>query len=310
MEARCSEALKGVGDKPSIERVIAHTAAKQQRNLTRRQLLALGLAADAIDYRVKIGRLFRSYPGVYTVGAPPVTPHEHAMGAVLACGDRAALSHGSALALWGIWRRWDRPFEVTITADRRPQGVRVHRVRHLDRRDVTRHFGIPVTTLARTLLDQAPRMTPKSLTRAINTGRQNGHVHLDGLADVVGRYPSHPGAAKLKSVLGLCAEKPTRSGFEDDFLDFCRRFGLPTPLTNTVVAGHEVDALFPAERVIVELDSWPFHSSRNSFEGDRRRDTDTLIVDHVTVRLTDERFDGEPEEVAAQLHEILERRRA
>jgi very-short-patch-repair endonuclease len=78
---------------------------------------------------------------------------------------------------------------------------------------------------------------------------------------------------------------------------------------NTFVAGHEVDALFPQEKVIVELDSWGFHRSRTSFEGDRRRDTDTLMADHVTVRLTDERFDGEPREVAAQLHKILEQRR-
>jgi very-short-patch-repair endonuclease len=103
--------------------------------------------------------------------------------------------------------------------------------------------------------------------------------------------------------------RPTRSGFEDDFLEFCRRFGLPTPRVNTVVAGHEVDALFVQERVIVELDSWRFHSSRRSFEDDRKRDADTLMADHVTVRLTDERFDGEPERVADSVHAILEQRR-
>jgi hypothetical protein len=230
------------------------------------------------------------------------------MAAVLACGPGAVLSHGSALCLWGIWKRWDRPFDVTTLVDRRPTGIRVHRVRRLHRRDVTRHLGIPVTTLARALLDQARHMPPKSLTRALNTGRQNGHVDLDALAEVSDRYPRHPGRAKLKAVLGLSGRRPTRSGFEDDFVAFCRQFGLPTPETGVIVAGHEVDALFVEERVIVELDSWLFHSSRTSFEDDRRRDADTLMADHVTVRLTEERFDA-PAELAAELHAILARRR-
>ena len=298
-----------MGDNLGIDKGIAQAAVRQQRNVTRRQLLALGLNDVAISYRVKKGRLYRPHPGVYTVGAPPITPEEHAMAAVLACGARAVLSHGSALALWGIWRRWDRPFDVTVTGDRRPRGIRVHRTPTLDRRDTTRHRGIPVTTLARTLLDMAPSTTPKSLTRAVNTGRQNGHVHLDALAEVVKRHPRHRGAPKLRSVLGLAGQRPTRSGFEDDFLEFCRRFGLPTPEVNTVVAGHEVDALFAEEKVIVELDSWPFHSSRTSFEDDRKRDADTLMADHVTVRLTNERFDGEPEQVADDVQAILAQRR-
>ena len=92
--------------------------------MTRQQLLTLGVPRPSISYRLKAGRLFRTgYPGVYTVGTPPITPHEHAMAAVLACGPDAVLSHGSALSLWGIWKRWDRPFHVTTPHDRRPKDV-------------------------------------------------------------------------------------------------------------------------------------------------------------------------------------------
>src|SRR6516225_986705 len=107
-----------MGDKPNIEVKISQLAARQQRSVTRGQLLAMGLAGTSIDWRLKNCRLYRSHAGVYAVGALPITPEEHAMAAVLACGDRAALSHGSALALWGIWKRWDRPFEVTVAGDR------------------------------------------------------------------------------------------------------------------------------------------------------------------------------------------------
>ena len=90
---------------------------------------------------------------------------------------------------------------------------------------------------------------------------------------------------------------------------FCKRYDLPTPVTNTMVNGREVDALFPAERVIVEIDSWEFHRFRSNFEGDRDRDTDQLAGGYVTIRLTDERVKHTPEQEAERLHKILNDRR-
>jgi hypothetical protein len=289
---------------------ITHIARRQQRNVTRQQLLAIGIPGTSIDYRVRHGRLFPSHRAVYAVGCPPITPQERAMAAVLACGEGAVLSHGSALALWGIWKRWDIPFDVTVELDRRPKGVKVHRHRRtLDRRDTTRHQGIPVTTLARTLLDQAPHLKRKSLNRAFNTGRQNGHVSVDAVRAVVERYPLHPGKAALEHCLGLAQERPTRSQLEDDFPAFCRRYGLPEPIMDTMVCGYEVDALFAEEKVIVELDGWPFHSSRTSFEDDRDRDADAAAGGFLTVRITAERFEEDPDREAKRLHVILAQRR-
>lgn len=278
--------------------------------MTRTQLLAIGLSAKAIDYRCKTGRLHSSYAGVYTLGYAPITPHERAMAAVLACGPRAVLSHGSALALWGVGNGWETPFEVTITGDRRPKGVKVHRTRALDRRDVTRQQGIPVTTLARTLLDQAPRMTEKALNRAVNDGRLDHYLRLTALADVISRHPNHRGRRKLEAVLGVAGEHPTRSDFEDGFPAFCERYGLPRPEMGAIVCGHEVDALFAEAKVIVELDGWEFHSSRQSFESDRSKDADTLVGGFATLRITWERYQQKPEREAARLREILVRRTA
>ena len=75
---------------------IAAIASKQYGNVTREQLVAAGLDDDAIDYRLKIGRLFRAHRGVYGVGHAPVAPLERAKAAVLACGPGAMLSHSSA----------------------------------------------------------------------------------------------------------------------------------------------------------------------------------------------------------------------
>ena len=91
----------------------------------------MGLDDGAIRCRVEIGRLHRVFRGVYSVGRPPMTPHEWASAAVLACGPGAALSHASAMALWGYWREWERPYEVTgaprasaFTAPGRSAGAR------------------------------------------------------------------------------------------------------------------------------------------------------------------------------------------
>lgn len=231
------------------------------------------------------------------------------MAAVLACGPTAVLSHGSALSLWGVWKRWDRPFDVTLTGDRRPKGVKVHRVAKLSRKDVTRHQGIPVTTLARTLLDMAPSMRAKSLNRAVNNGRLAHQLDPAALADVVKRHPHHPGRRKLEAVVGISGERPTRSALEDGFPGFCERYGLPIPQMNAIVCGHEVDALFVEEKLIVELDGWAFHSSRVSFEVDRKKDADTLAAGFGTLRITSARYEQEPDTEAARLHAILAERR-
>jgi Transcriptional regulator, AbiEi antitoxin/Protein of unknown function (DUF559) len=297
-----------VGEKPHLDRQIAQTAASQHGNITRQQVLALGLDRHAIDHRIKIGRLYRAFPGVYCVGRPPVEPLEKAMAAVLACGPRAALSHGSAMTLWGFWKRWDEPFEVTLAGDRRPRGIRTHRSVTLLRRDVVVREGIPVTSAARALLDMAPRIPPRSLTRFVNDGRRREVLALEHLADVAARNRTHPGAPLLMAHAET-TQNPTRSGGEDDFQVFCQRYGLPTPLINITLLGYEIDAYFPQEKLIVELDGWPFHRTRDKFESDREQDATMLMHGIATIRITYDRIEDDPDREAARLHRILEDRR-
>jgi very-short-patch-repair endonuclease len=75
------------------------------------------------------------------------------------------------------------------------------------------------------------------------------------------------------------------------------------------VAGYEVDALFEAEQLIVELDGWAFHADRDAFERDRDRDADTLAAGCATVRITWERMRRAPAQEAARLQAILTGRR-
>jgi hypothetical protein len=287
---------------------IGGVAARQQRQITRPQLEAIGLGTGSISYWVKRGRLHRVYHGVYSVGCPPMTPLERAAAAVLACGAGAALSHGSAMTLWGFAKLWETPFEVIVPGDRRPRGIKVHRSTSLSRRDLTTQLGIRVTTPARTVLDSALQLTDAQLARAVNEARHSSYLRLSALADLLERCPTHPGAARTAPLL-TGRDGPTRAGWEDAFPAYCARFGLPRPLMAARVCGYTVDALFEAEKLIVELDSWEFHSGRAAFETDRARDADTLAAGFGTVRITWERMRDAPADEAGRLMAILADRR-
>jgi hypothetical protein len=289
----------------AVESAIAAMAGRLHGYFTRTQLLEIGLGRAAIDYRVEIGRLIPVYAGVYAVGYVRRTPAARACAAVLACGEKAALSHGSAASLWGFSKHWYAPFEVTAPSIRVRKGIKVHRSRMLARRDVTRQVGIRVTTPARTVLDNAPRLAGKRLSRFVNDALRTPYLHVADLADVLNRNPNHPGTKRVLPYV----RTPTNSPLEDDFVEFAKRYGLPTPVTNIYLLGYEIDVLYPRERVIVEVDGYEFHSDRDSFERDRKRDVVMLAADVVTVRLTKDRMHQEPVQEAGRLRAILAARR-
>jgi hypothetical protein len=249
------------------------------------------------------------YQGVYAVGHRPLNPHQRAAAAVLACGGDAALSHGSAMTLWGFWKRWDEPFEVTVPKGRRPGGITVHRSRTLSRRDVTVQLGLRVTSPARTIFDTAPRMTDKALKRTVNGALHSPWLHESHLAELIARLAHLPQTKRIAPLIGH-EGTPTRSGWEDEFPAFCARHGLPTPVMGAVVCGYIVDALFPEHKLIVELDSLEFHHNPIAFQVDRERDADTLAHGFVTVRITRERHRTAPRKEAERLRRILESRQA
>ena len=269
--------MRTLVDTPDLR--AAEIAARQHGVVSRRQLLDAGFVPRSIAHRVETGRLIRLHRGVYAVGHRPPSPHARAMAAVLACGPVAVLSHRSAAALWDLIR-WDRPIEVTAHNARRHAGILVHRSRTLARADVTRHYAIPVTTPERTLKDLARLIDPASLTRAVNEAR---------IRKLVNRDEDRTG--------------PTRSVFEDAFLAFIDRHGLPKPEVNQQVAGYEVDMLWRPQRLIAELDGRAYH--HHTFEADRERDATLTAAGLRVVRVTWQRLTRQEEREAARFRALL-----
>ena len=143
--------------------------------------------------------------------------------------------------------------------------------------------------------------------RVVNEARLTGQLKLASLQDVLARNPYHPGTRLLAPFVEHPAN-PTRSGFEDAFAAFAQTYGLPPYEHNVDVNGREVDVLFRAQRVIVELDSRDYHMDEEAFEDDRERDAEHLKHHLITVRITSERLEHAPDYEAARLLDILDGR--
>lgn len=273
------------------------------------QLIILGFGIRAVERRIRDGRLNQLHRNVYAVGHRRSTQRSFWWAAVLAYGDESLLSHCSAAALWGLARQRPGPIDVTAPMGRqgpsRREGIWIHRCR-LHAEDRTIHDGIPATTVARTLFDYAEVVDFQRLERAWEEADRLKRLRLDQVERVCERGY---GRRALKPTRRLLAEARavtrTRSPLEDRFQDFARFYDLPPHSTNVEVLGKEVDVLWPAAKLIVELDSWEFHSHRAAFQRDRARDTRLLVAGYRTIRVTHDRLDKEATTLANEIRVLL-----
>lgn len=295
----------------TIEARIEELARRQHGVVSRTQLVDLGATASWIDGRVRRRRLRPLHRGVYLVG-PLKTPYTRPMAALLAGGPGAAVGYRSAGALWGLTpvEPNNAPVHVlVIGSDRgRVPGLRPHRVEALPPDEVTELRGIRLTTPARTLLDLGGDSTARQLAQAVARAERRNLLERDALRRITARHPTRPGVGALRAVLDGEQETAfTRSMAEERFLRLVRRARLPKPEVNVVLEGLEVDFLWRRRRLVVEVDGFAFHSSRQAFERDRFRDATLTAAGFRVFRLTWRRLESEPEAVAARLAEALAR---
>jgi very-short-patch-repair endonuclease len=283
---------------------IADLAARQHGVVARRQLELLGLSRRVIEHRLQRRRLHQIHRGVYAVGHRLLSRHGVWMAAVLVA-DHAVLSHRSAAALWGI-RPSDR-VEITVphSLRRRPR-VTVHSAA-LRPDETTIHAGIPVTTVARTLLDLAATISAQHLERAATEAEIRRLASPTSLEALLARYPKRAGTPKIRDLLGnrTIGEHRTRSELETAFLAFLDAEKLPRPRTNTTVQSYEVDFHWPEARLVVEVDGYATHATRAAFEQDRARDRTLQLAGYRVLRITDRQLLANTQEIARQLRSTL-----
>jgi hypothetical protein len=298
----------GVDTQKRRGREVGVLATEQYGVLARRQLLGLGFSAKQIETRLASGWLLPLRRDVYAVGHLRVSRRGRWMAAVLACGPDAVLSHESAACFWGL--QGDRRL-VDVNAGRgrqgrlRREGVRLHRCK-LRREEWAEEDGFRVTSVARTLFDLAEAVDYERLKGAAQEAGRLKLLRLGELERVVERGRGRRALKPMRLLLsGLRAPTQTRSPLEERFAEFCEMHRLPPHATNVLVLGHEVDALWPAARLVVELDSWEFHRHRDAFQRDRTLDSERLVAGYRTVRVTHDRLDREAPTLLAELRALL-----
>lgn len=222
------------------------------------------------------------------------------MAAVLACGEGAVLSHGSAAVLWGLLRPLDGPIHVSVPSHAgrgKRTGIRLHRCPSLTAAVAdtnapghrataspsltTVRNRIPVTTVPRTIKDLRGEVEEHLYRRAVRQAELAGY--------------SLPGEGGDR----------TRSDLERDFLRFCRRHGLPTPEVNVRIGRLTVDFLWRTQRLVVETDGYRYHRGATAFEDDHARDLHLRRQNYIVHRYTGAQLRNHPDEVVAELGEVL-----
>lgn len=277
---------------------LAEIADRQYGVVSIGQLRDCGISDHAVRARGALGRLHRIHRGVYALGHRALSFEGRCTAAVLALGGGpghggsvlehwgAAVSHRSALSLWGLLPDTQGVSDVIVSGNggrARRDGIRIHRSLSLFSGEVTLHRGIPVTT---------PRRTIADIREAISTRRR-------------GAIPGYElrKAIRQANVLGLPigdrdAKVRTRSDLEADFLRLCRRHRLPPPKVNVRIGPYLVDFLWRERRFVVETDSYLYHRGEVAFQDDHARDLDLMGCGFEVLRISELQLDEESARVA------------
>jgi very-short-patch-repair endonuclease len=289
------------------DRRIAELAGRQHGVVSHRQLRAIGIGPRAIAHRLQQGRLHSVHRGVYAVGHAALTIEGRWIAAVISFGPRTVLSHRAAAALLEI----RNPFgpEVTVpTWRRRRSGIVVHQL-PLSRDEIMVVKGIPVTTVARTLLDLAAVLRRSDVERAVNAAEVRRPREALQLGALVERYPSRHGIRIARAIAAELSPGVIRSELEARFRGFVRSYRLPRPEFNVslLVGGDwlECDCVWRAQRQIVELDGRAVHSTATAFERDRARDRVLQVAGWRVIRVTWRHLRDQPEVLASDLRKLL-----
>jgi len=278
-------------------RKLAQIASGAHGVVTHAELLAVGFSGSGIQRKVRKGELFREYPGVYRVGHRAPSLEASYLAAVRACGEGALLSGKAAGYLYGLLKGSPPPPEVTTPTERNVKGIKTRRSKTAQG---TTYRGIPITTVAQTLIDLAAELNLDDLARACH---EAGVRHGTTPRQVERLLTTQPGAGKLRTIMRGDTHV-TLSKLERRFLELLKAHGLPLPITNKVASGRRVDCHWPG-KLTIEIDSYTFHNSRHSWEHDRKREREARARKEDFRRYTYGDVFEHPEQMIAELKEAL-----
>jgi len=251
-------------------RAVAALARRRHGIVSRSQMRTIGFEPGAIDRAIAQGRLYPLFRGAFGVGHPPQGRNAELTAAALACGEGSVVSHGTAAALLGLWRRPPPLIDVIapVEAGRKIDGIYRRHTPFPSEREAWVHEGVPCTSPSRTIVDVAGIATEWKLRETIEQAAVLRMLNVPEI-DAVLDGPRRRGSRRLRRIVDLWRRYPpgmhVRSRLEAKLLPLLTEYGLPTPRVNqTLTVGSErfeIDFLWPRQRLVVETDGGQYHDN-------------------------------------------------
>jgi Transcriptional regulator, AbiEi antitoxin/Protein of unknown function (DUF559)/AbiEi antitoxin C-terminal domain len=306
----------GSGRAPGRDQQLAATATSQGGVVSLDQLGEVGISPRSASRRSEKGSLHRVHRGVYAVGHRSVSWQAELRAALLACGEAAVISHGTAAALWGLWDKTPALIDVTVPveAGRKVGGVRCRRCRYPLAEEVTECHGITCTTPARVFVDLAGMFGLATVRQTVERAAVLKLLDVDAVYRAVHFAKGRPGLRGLTAVLDAWNTSDgklpdVRSDFEALVLPRLVSMGLPRPVCNeTLAVGGErlmVDFLWRRQLVVVETDGAATHQTAVAFQRDRHRDQLLIAAGYRVPRVTWDQIKHELDAVVARIARTL-----
>ncbi|MGI9023758.1 MAG: DUF559 domain-containing protein [Acidimicrobiales bacterium] len=245
------------------------------------------------------------------------TFEQRCIAAAFDAGPQVVVSHHSAARLWRLPGFVDEQVHLSRARQggtHRATGLGVlHAPRSLPALHITTTSGVPVTTVARTLFDMAGVIHAGRLERALDNALARRFTTIAAVRRVTGELAKR-GRAGSTVMRTLLAERGAayvapESGLEARFLALLRASGLPDPVRQHNVGGDRwvgrVDFAYPEARLLIEVDSAVYHTTKLDREADRRRDAALADAGYRVVRITDDQVWFRPREAVATVRSAL-----
>lgn len=305
------------GDSARPNQRHARIFASQFGVITTCQAIDAGISKRTVLRRAAGKDWERVLPGIYRTQAVPRCWQQDLQAALLFAGKTAVASHLTAAVLWGLIERAGTAIELTVDRKLRISSHSLVRIvahrQKLEASEITRIGSFPVTTVPRTILDIAARLSIEELEAVIDTALLKGLTTVPKLAKELenngGR--GRQGSTNLRAALNplLDGQGARESELERKFLRFAKRYKIPAPTRQYRVklrnATYRIDFAYPEKKVAIETDSYRYHGGRREWRKDLARRNTLMELGWTVAHATLEDIEQEPDETAERIRRAL-----
>lgn len=290
-------------------RTIIGEAVRDSGGLATRQQLLERVPRKVLDSFVGRSHLVRVFPKVYRLRDGADDEWTLLRAALVHAGPAAALSHTTALAVWGL-RELERPLHLTVDQSLKRAGtpdLLVHRRLRFDpdSSQCVQRRGLRITALPRTVIDSWPLLPPADRRPLALDLSNRGLVTARQLGEALAERPTVAGRRGLWQTIDLIADG-CRSELEaHGVLNVFRHRSLPPSVGQHPVQlptrRIKLDRAWPEVKLAVELDGARHHTSPEDRQRDLARDRELAALGWIVLRFTYADVLRDPEGVRAKV---------